>query len=122
MNTRFDAEFDDYYRTCLAELKKRPNFTQAFIPQLERFVTITAKLSKLNTKLVDEEITHEHTNVAGKTNRVSNPELRMFLELNREANALAKELELSPATAPVIEVKKGKENRFDLTSKPMKVA
>jgi hypothetical protein len=44
----------------------------------------------------------------------------MFLMLNREANQLAKELELSPATAPV-GGKNEKKKGFDLDNK-MKVA
>ena len=115
---RFDAEFDDFYNKCLIELKSRPNWTEAFIPQLERFVTITAKLAKLNLQLIDEEVTIDHTNKAGHTNPVTSPTWRMFLALNDEANKLAAHLKLSPATAPVSE-KKGKKG-FELGK--MKVA
>jgi len=119
-NRRFDAEFDDFYNTCLAQLKARPNYTDAFIPMLERYVTITSKLTKLNSEIIDEEVTVEHTNKANATNTASSPKLRMFLMLNREANQLAKELELSPATAPV-GGKNEKKKGFDLDNK-MKVA
>ena len=108
---RFDADFDDFYAKCLSELRSRPNWTEAFIPQLDRFVIITSKLSQLNAEIVNEEITVTHTNKADHTNKVTSPSWRMFLLLNREANALAKELKLSPVSAPVTE-RKGKKG-FD---------
>lgn len=117
---RFDAEFDDFYKECLAELKGRPNYSDAFIPMLERFVTITAKLSQLNSTIVDEEITVDHTNKAKETNKATSPAWRMFLMLNREAVALAAEMKLTPKSSPVPEGKKGKKG-FELGSK-MKVA
>ncbi len=117
---RFDAEFEAFYDTCLAELKGRGNFTEAFVPILERYVTITAKLSKLNSEIIDEEVTVEHTNKADHKNQATSPKWRMFLALNKEALALADKLKLSPATAPAesgVKKKKG----FDLSGK-MKVA
>lgn len=117
---RFSAEFDDFYNKCLSELKGRANFTEAFLPMLERYVTITATLSKLNTEIVNEKLTTEHTNKAEKTNQVSNPNWRMFLALNREAQALAKDLELSPATAP--KGKTQKKKGFNLSGDNLKVA
>jgi hypothetical protein len=117
---RFDAEFDDFYNTCLTELKSQPNWSEAMLPQLERFVTITIKLKKLNTEIVDQELTVQHTNKADKTNTVSNPAWRMFLQLDEQANKLADKLKLSMTTAP-IDSSKGKEKKgFDLT--PMKLA
>lgn len=118
---RFDAAFDDFYNTCLADLKARANYTDAFLPMLERYVTLTAKLSKLNSEIVDEELTVDHTNKAGKTNQVSSPSWRMFLSLNREASTLAKELGLSPISAPKNDGGKKEKKGFDLTGK-MKVA
>jgi len=117
---RFSTEFDDFYNTCLLELKGRANYTAAFIPMLERYVTITAMLTKLNNEIIDEEVTIEHTNKAKETNEVSSPKLRMFIMLNKEANQLAKDLELSPSTAPVNSGKEKKKG-FELGSK-MKVA
>ncbi len=114
---RFDAEF---YNTCLAELKERPNYTDAFLPMLERYVTITATLSKLNSDIVDQSLTVDHTNKAEKTNKVSNPNWRMFLALNQEANKLAKQLGLCPESAPKKLDKKSKKKGFDLS--PMKIA
>jgi hypothetical protein len=118
-NIRFDGEFEAFYEKCLADLKARPNWSEAFVPQLERYVTVTAKLSELNAELVDAEVTVEHTNKAGHTNKATSPAWRMFLALNDEANKLAAHLKLSPATAPVVEgkAKKG----FNLDGK-MKVA
>ncbi len=118
--TRFDAEFEDFYNDCLAELKSRTNYTEAFIPLLERYVTMTAKLSKLNGEIIDEEVTVQHTNKADHTNTATSPKWRMFLALNREAILLADKLKLSPATAPVESSKKKDKKGFDLT--PMKVA
>jgi hypothetical protein len=118
--TRFNAEFEDFYNTCLADLKSRANYTEGFIPMLERYVTITAKLSALNSQIMDEEVVVDHTNKANHTNQATSPKWRMFLALNKEANQLAKDLELTPSTAPVSS--KGKEKKgFDLSSK-MKIA
>jgi hypothetical protein len=112
MKQRLDTEFDEFYNTCLKELKARPNFTDAFLPILERYVTITVALQKLNSDIVDEEFTVDHTNKAKATNKATSPAWRMFLMLNREANALAKQLELSPDNAPASGLKKKK--GFDL--------
>jgi hypothetical protein len=98
---RFDAEFEDFYEDCLKELKGRANWTEAFVPLLERYVTITAKLSKLNSDLVDEEVTVVHTNKAKEKNEVTSPTWRMFIALNAEANKMAQILGLSPDKAPV---------------------
>ncbi len=107
-NVRFDAEFDDFYNKCLAELKGRPNYTDAFLPVLDRYVTITSKLAQLNTAIVDEEITVSHTNKANNTNQATSPKWRMFLALNKEALALADQLKLTPKSAPVSERKPDK--------------
>jgi len=115
----FSKEFNEFYDDCLTQLKARSNYSDAFIPMLERYVTITDKLNKLNTEIVDEEVTVNHTNKANKTNSATSPKWRMFLLLNKEANALAKDLGLTPGTAPAI-IKKEKKG-FDLTGK-MKVA
>jgi hypothetical protein len=116
---RFDAEFDGFYTKCLAELRGRANWTEAFIPMLDRYVMLTAKLNQLNEKLADQAVIHEHTNKADKTNTVSNPEWRMFLALNKEANQLAQVLQLTPATAPQSSAKEKKGFNLD---KPMRIA
>jgi hypothetical protein len=118
---RFDAEFDDFYNQCLAELRGRSNYSEAFIPILERYVTITAKLSKLNSEIVDEEVTVQHTNKADHTNQATSPKWRMFLALNREACMLADKLKLSPATAPSEAGKNKPKKGFNLGGE-MKVA
>jgi hypothetical protein len=107
-NTRKDADFDDFYASCLAELKARPNWTEAFIPLLERYATLTSKLNDLNSKIIDEEIIVNHTNKNDHTNQASSPSWRMFLALNSEANKLAKQLGLSPDSAPVKQAKEKK--------------
>lgn len=118
MKQRFSPDFDDFYNECLAQLKSRPNYTDAFIPLLERYVTLTATLSKLNLEIVNEEITVEHTNKVKAKNEASSPKWRMFLALNVEANKLADQLGLSPKTAPISE--KVKKKGFELGS--MKVS
>jgi hypothetical protein len=110
---RMDAEFDDFYNVCLAELKARPNYTDAFLPILDRYVMLTVKLGKLNSEIVDSEIVVEHINKKDHKNEASSPAWRMFLALNREASMLAKELGLSPVSAPKTE-KKGDKKRFEL--------
>jgi deoxyadenosine/deoxycytidine kinase len=98
---RLDAEFDDFYLKCLKELKARENYTDAFLPMLDRFVMLTIKLSKLNSAIVDKEVIQDHTNKAEKTNKVSDAEWRMYLALNQEACKLARYLRLSPENAPI---------------------
>ena len=110
----FSDEFEGFYENCLAELKSRENFSESWIPQLDRYVTITAKLAKLNSELVDEEVAVKHTNKAGHENEASSPKWRMFIYLNKEANALAKDLGLTPATAPKAVAKKKEKGVFDL--------
>ena len=95
------AEFGDFYDKCLSDLKARGNYSETFLPLLDRYVTLTAMLVKLNLAIVDDEIAIEHVNRAGHKNEVTSPKWRMFLHLNKEANMLARELGLSPSTAPV---------------------
>jgi hypothetical protein len=104
-----DADFDDFYTKCLMELKARDNWTEAFIPLLDRYVTLTIKLAKLNSEIVDKEVIQDHTNKAKEKNEVSSAEWRMYLALNSEANKLAKQLKLCPETAPksIVEKPKG---------------
>jgi hypothetical protein len=113
VNRPFPEEFEAFYNECLSDLKARDNFSESFIPMLERYVTLTALLSKLNAEIVDEQVVVEHTNKANNKNQASSPKLRMFLALDSQANALARELKLSPATAPVV-TKKDKKKGFDL--------
>jgi hypothetical protein len=116
---RLDADFDDFYNVCLTELRGRANYTEAFLPMLDRYVMLTIKLAKLNSEIVDYEIVVDHTNKADHKNQASSPAWRMFLALNREASMLAKELGLSPISAPKTE-KKTEKKGFNLTG--MKVA
>ena len=103
--TRIDADFDEFYTKCLAELQARENYTDAFLPLLDRYCTLTVKLNNLNTEIVDEEIVMNHTNKIGATNEASSAKWRMFLALNTEANRLARQLRLCPESAPVSVVK-----------------
>jgi len=119
---RTDANFDDFYRTCLQELQSRNDYTEAYLPMLERYVTITNKLATLNSEIVDEEVIVQHTNKADHTNQASSPKWRMFLALNSEANKLAKDLKLSPISAPRISERKKDKKGFELGGDKMKVA
>lgn len=121
MKPQNKSNLDDFYILCLKELMSRPDWSEAYIPLLERYVTITNKLTKLNTDIIDKDVIVEHTNKAGHTNDATAPDWRMFIMLNREANALAKELKLSPISAPVGMGKTDKKKGFDL-GKTMKVA
>lgn len=111
---------NEFYGKCLAELTVRANWTEAFLPLLDRYVIITAMLEKLSIGIINDEITIEQTNNRGVKNMVTSPKWRMFLELNGEANSLAKELMLSPINAPKKELlgKKG----FDTGMKVSKTA
>ena len=113
-----DAEFDDFYAKCLKELQSRDNWTEAFIPLLDRYVTLTIKLGELNSAIVDKEVVQDHTNKAKEKNTVSSAEWRMFLALNAEANKLARQLKLCPETAPksVVEKKATGASRFMKTA------
>jgi hypothetical protein len=115
----FSDEFEGFYNDCLAELKARDNYSPTWIPQLDRYVTMVSKLAKLNSEIIDEEVVINHTNKADHTNKATSPKWRMFILLNKEANQLAGELGLSPASAPKI-TKKPEKKSFDLS--PMKVA
>lgn len=119
---RSDAQFDDFYQTCLRELKDRNDYTDAYLPMLERYVTITNKLGALNSEIVDEEVIVNHTNKSDHTNQASSPKWRMFLALNSEANKLAKDLKLSPISAPRSSERKKEKKGFDLGGDKMKVA
>lgn len=104
MGLKIGVEEASFREKCLGELQGRANWTEAFLPLLDRYVTLTAMLTKLNVDIIEDEIQIEHTNKAGHKNYVTSPKWRMFLELNREANALAKELMLSPVNAPKKEI------------------
>ena len=119
---KFSGEFGTFYRKCLAELKGRPDFTEAYVPMLERFVFITMKAAKLGEDIEDEEVTIEHTNKADRTNEVTSPKWRMYLLLDKQSNALARELRLSPINAPVVAEKEEEDEGFDTVLKVSKTA
>lgn len=88
--------FNDFYKICLAELKSRQNYTEAYLPQLERFVMLTIKTEQVATEILKEDLVSTYTNRGKQKNKVVNPKIRIFFELNRECNALAGALCLSP--------------------------
>lgn len=117
----FDGIDRDFYKTCLSQLKERPDYTDAYLPILERYVFVTMKVARLAEQISDEEVTVEHTNKADHTNQATSPKWRMFLALDIQAGNLAKQLRLNPISAPPTAGKKKKKTGFDLTGK-MKVA
>lgn len=116
-----DEELRVFYDKCLEELKARDNYSDTFIPMMQRYVTLTAMLRKLNVGIVEEEMVIEFVNKNGHKNEMTSPKWRMFLLLNKEATALARELQLSPSTAPVSLANQPKVGIFDLTNN-MKLA
>lgn len=117
----FSKEFEGFYDECLAELKSRNDYTDAYLPILERYVLVTMKAATVGSEIAEEEVVVEHTNKAKQTNTASSPKLRMFFELNNHANILANQLRLSPNSAPPNSAKKKEKKGFDLGGK-MKIA
>lgn len=117
----FNKEFEAFYDQCLTELKSRNDYTDAYLPILERYVLVTMKAASVGAEIVEEEVVVDHTNKAKQTNQASSPKLRMFFELNNHANILATQLRLSPNSAPPNSAKKKEKKGFDLTGN-MKVA
>lgn len=116
---KFSGEFGAFYKKCLSELKTRPDWTEAYLPMLERYVFITMKAAALGQEIEDEEVevTSEHTNRAKETNEVTSPKWRMYLLLDKQSNTLARELKLSPINAPVVQVKEEEDEGFDTSLK-----
>jgi hypothetical protein len=115
-----NEEYQEFYDACLKALKAQGNFNDSYLPMLDRYVFVTMKAAQLGAEIAEEEVVVEHTNKAEKTNTVTSPKWRMFIALDMQANLLAKNLRLSPATAPKsTRVKKVK--GFDTEGK-MKVA
>jgi hypothetical protein len=118
---KFEGNEALFYEKCLSELKARHESTDAFLPMLDRYVFLTMKAERLAEKIADEEVIIQHTNKADHTNEASSPRWRMYLALNKEAIALGRELQLSPASVPKIKEKKKGKKSWDLTGK-MKAA
>lgn len=114
---RFDTDFEELYAELLKELKGRPNWSQGFEPILKQYVFKLQAAEKVMDEINSEAVAVEHTNKAGHTNKATSPKWRMFLELTRSAAALAKDLQLNPATSP----EKSKKKMKGLEAK-MKVA
>lgn len=96
-------DYQTFYDQCLEDLKLMHNYSDSFIPMLKRYCTLTCRLSKLMEEILSEEVSVSHTNKAKATNQVTSPKWRMFIALNKEAAALARELRLSPNSAPYLQ-------------------
>lgn len=118
----FEGNWGYFYQKCLTELKNRPDFTEAYLPMLERFVFMTKRAAEIGEEISDEDLTVKHTNRAEKTNDVSNPKWRIYLELNKQISALGKDLRLSPVNAPEQKEKKEKPKGFETGMKVSKTA
>lgn len=99
-NRILEPKYQAFFDKCKADLESMYNYTESFLPLLHRYVMLTATLDKLQEEIQNESVAVEHTNRSNKTNTVTSPKWRIFLSLNREALALAKQLRLSPDSAP----------------------
>lgn len=117
----FQGKWAIYYKQCLRTLESRAGFDESYTTLLERYVFVNMKLSDISERMYVAEATITHVNNKDKTNEASNPLMRVFVILNKESLALAKELQLTPASlkgkATVTKEKKG----FNL-DKPMRIA
>jgi hypothetical protein len=116
----FDGKMALFYKTCLQELKSREDWTEAYLPMLERFVFMTQQAAKVGDEIAEEAVTVKHTNRAEKTNEVSSPKWRMYLLLDKQVNALAKDLRLSPVNSPDKGEKPKEKKGFDTSMKVAK--
>lgn len=112
----FEGKWGIFYKKCLKTLESRIAFDESCLPLLERYVFVNRKMEDVQDKMAGQDATVEHTNNDGHKNMASNPLMRVFVILNKESLALAKELQLTPAsmktTAPI---KRDKKKTFDLT-------
>lgn len=116
-----NCDFERFYAECLAELQAREDWTRAYLPMLARYVFITMQANKLASEIADEEVTVKHTNKVNATNEATSPKWRMFLLLDKQSSALARELRLSPVNAPAGSRKKERKG-FDTGMKVNKSA
>lgn len=94
----FDGKWAIFYKKCLSVIETREGFNDSYLPLLERYVFVTQKMAKVADEMAEAETTIKQTNTKDHTNEVSNPMMRIFVLLNKESLALAKELQLTPAS------------------------
>ncbi len=94
----FEGKWATFYKKCLSVLETREGFNDSYVPLLERYVFVTQKMSVVADEMAIAETTIKQTNTQNHTNEVSNPMMRIFVLLNKESLALAKELQLTPAS------------------------
>lgn len=114
----FEGKNKVFYDKCLTELKSRANYSDTWLPVLDQYVFNLVTIEALMKEIESESVAVDHTNKAGHTNAATAPKWRMYLELTKAAQALAKDLKLNPATAPVMV--QAKKKGFELGQ--MKVA
>lgn len=117
----FDGKWAIFYQKCLKTLESRDGFNDSYLPLLERYVFVTQKMASVADSIATEEATISQTNTKDHTNEVSNPKMRIFVLLNKESLALAKELQLTPAAMKVKPKAKEEKKGFNLEA-PMKKA
>ena len=106
---------NNFYTECLNELQARDNWSEAYLPVLSQYVFKMEEADRLMKEIKGESVIVERTNTKDRKNVESSPKWRMFLELTRAAAALAKDLQLNPASAPAKVSKKAK--GFDLETR-----
>ena len=117
----FEGKWATFYKKCLSILETRDGFNDSYLPLLERYVFVTQKMAKVSDEIYSEETTIKQTNTKDHTNEVSNPKMRIFVLLNKESLALAKELQLTPASLKN-KVTATKEKKGFNLDKPMRIA
>lgn len=94
----FEGKWLVLYEKCLNQLRSRTDFNEECEEMLCDYVFLTKRIAELRNEMSDAAPTVKHTNKADRTNDVSNPLVRVFVILNKERLALAKELQLTPAS------------------------
>lgn len=118
----FEGKWAHFYNRCKKTLESRDGYDESALPMLERYVFVTQKLAKVSDEIYSEETTIKQTNTKDHTNEVSNPKMRIFVLLNKESIALAKELQLTPASLKSKPTSKNKKKGFDLKNPVMKAS
>ncbi len=117
----FEGKWALFYKNCLKTLESRDGFDESYLPLLERYTFCNKKIAEVSDDIAREEASIKQTNTKDHTNEVSNPKMRIFVLLNKESLALAKELQLTPASLKN-KVTQSKEKKGFNLDKPMRIA